>query len=553
MPQYLLGIDNGCTMAKAALFTIDGQEVAVASRKSDMLDTQPGWAEFDMNRIWANAAEAIRETLEKAGVDPNDITCVACAGHGNGLYLVDEHGKPVRNAIGSADARARQYIEQWTADDVLSRVRPKTMQAIWPAQPNALLCWLADHEPESLEKARWVLMCKDFVRAQLTGEVYMELTDMSGTSLMNVGTAEYDDEVLETWGLTNIKDMLPPLRNSADLCGKVTPAAAKATGLAEGTPVAAGLFDIDACGLASGMVDEEALCMVAGTWGCNQYAARKPVISEDVFMTSCYSVPGYYLMLEGSPTSASNLEWFVTQFFQAEQDKAVAEGRSVYDLCNDLVAGTQAKDSGSSSSPSFMDPTSVSTARPAFLDSTDGRPASTCCAPSMRESSSLTSGTSTASSSSAPCPPAFASQVAPLVAKSGHRCSPTSSRSPSKCLTVPSSVPWALPSVPLLRRASILATKRPVRPWSTYREPTNPIPTWLSAIERNTIATSKCSTFWPRLGRKWYGSKAPSICLTLPPGNIPWGECGQVVVSSSGQSVGRCCLRRWYVSGSGGI
>jgi len=346
MPQYLLGIDNGCTMAKAALFTIDGQEVAVASRKSDMLDTQPGWAEFDMNRIWANAADAIRETLEKAGVDPNDITCVACAGHGNGLYLVDEHGKPVRNAIGSADARARQYIEQWTADDVLSRVRPKTMQAIWPAQPNALLCWLADHEPESLEKARWVLMCKDFVRAQLTGEVYMELTDMSGTSLMNVGTAEYDDEVLETWGLTNIKDMLPPLRNSADLCGKVTPAAAKATGLAEGTPVAAGLFDIDACGLASGMVDEEALCMVAGTWGCNQYAARKPVISEDVFMTSCYSVPRYYLMLEGSPTSASNLEWFVTQFFQAEQDKAVAEGRSVYDLCNDLVAGTQAKDSG---------------------------------------------------------------------------------------------------------------------------------------------------------------------------------------------------------------
>jgi L-xylulokinase len=346
MAQYLLGIDNGCTMAKAALFTPDGREVAVASRKSDMLDTQPGWAEFDMNQIWANAVEAVREVIEKSGIDPKEVACVACAGHGNGLYLVDGDGKPVRNAIGSADSRAREYIDEWAAEDVLARIRPKTMQAIWPAQPNALLRWLADHEPESIEKARWVLMCKDFVRAQMTGEIAMELTDMSGTSLMNVGTGEYDDEVLEVFGLTSMKEMLPPLCNSADVCGRVTAAAAQTTGLAEGTPVAGGLFDIDACGLASGMIDEEALCMVAGTWGCNQYAAREPVVSESVFMTSCYSIPGYYLMLEGSPTSASNLEWFVEQFFQSEQNQTIPDGQSIYDLCSNLVAGTKPQDSG---------------------------------------------------------------------------------------------------------------------------------------------------------------------------------------------------------------
>jgi len=344
--MYLLGIDNGCTMAKAALFTTDGREVAVASRKSEMLDTQPGWAEFDMNQIWLNAAGAIRRVLDESGIDPKEVACVACTGHGNGLYLVDEAAQPVRNAIGSADGRAREYIEQWTADNVLDRIRPKTMQAIWPAQPNALLRWLADHEPESIEKARWVLMCKDFVRAQLTGEIAMELTDMSGTSLMDVGTGQYDDEVLEAFGLLGMKEMMPPLCKSADICGKVTAAAAEATGLAEGTPVAGGMFDIDACGLASGMVDEDALCMVGGTWGCNQYIARKPVVSEDVFMTSCYSIDGYYLMLEGSATSASNLEWFVTEFFQTERDLAEAEGRSVYDLCNELVAGTEPQDSG---------------------------------------------------------------------------------------------------------------------------------------------------------------------------------------------------------------
>ncbi len=346
MTQYLLGIDNGCTVSKAALFTTDGTEVAVASRKSEMLDTHPGWAEFDIHRIWTNAAEAIKEVIQKAGVQPQDIACVACTGHGNGLYLVDADGKPVRNAIGSADSRARQYIEQWGSDGTIDRIRPKTMQAIWPAQPNALLRWLRDHEPETIERARWVLMCKDYVRAQLTGEIYMELTDMSGTSLMNVGTGEYDDEVLDAWGLADMKHMLPPLKRSADLCGTVTSEAAAATGLAVGTPVAGGMFDIDACGLSSGLVDETQLCMIVGTWGNNQYISKTPVVSENVFMTSCYSIPGYYLMLEGSATSASNIEWFVTQFFEAEKERLASEGGNVYELCNDLVAGTQPADTG---------------------------------------------------------------------------------------------------------------------------------------------------------------------------------------------------------------
>ncbi len=346
MPQYLLGIDNGGTMAKAAVFTTDGKEIAVATRKSEMLDVKPGWAEFDMNTTWTNTTGAIKEVLEKSGVDPAEIACVACTGHGNGLYLVDEAGKPVRNAIGSADGRAREFIEQWGSDGTAERILPKTTQAIWPAQPNALLRWLRDNEPESIAKTKWVLMCKDFVRLQLTGEAYMELTDQSGTSLMNVVTGEYDDEVLEAWDLLDMKDKLAPLKKSADLCGKITAEAAAASGLAEGTPVAGGMFDIDACGLAVGLTDNSQLCMIAGSWGNNQYIAREPVVSEDVFMTSCYSIDGYYLMLEGSATSASNLEWFVTEFLAAEREQAEAEGRSVYDVVNEQIAATEPGDSG---------------------------------------------------------------------------------------------------------------------------------------------------------------------------------------------------------------
>ena len=314
MARYLVGIDNGGTMSKAAVFTEEGRELAAASRKVELLEPQPGWSERDMDAMWRGTAEAIREAIGKAGVNPAEIACVACTGHGNGLYLIDADGKPVRNGINSMDGRAAGIIAQWKADGVDARALPKTAQCVWPAQPNALLAWLRANEPDAVARASAVLMAKDYIRFMLTGEVKMELTDMSGTSLMNVVTGQYDDEVLALFGIQEMKRLLPPLVKTADLCGTVTPAASAATGLKAGTPVAGGMFDIDACGLASGCVDERQFVMVAGTWGNNQYIARQPLVDKELFMTSCYSMPGWYLMLEGSPTGAGNLEWFVSEF-----------------------------------------------------------------------------------------------------------------------------------------------------------------------------------------------------------------------------------------------
>ncbi len=342
MARYLVGVDNGGTMSKAAVFTEDGRELAAAARKVEILEPQPGWSERDMDAMWRGTAEAIREAVAKAGVNAAEIACVACTGHGNGLYLIDADGNPVRNGINSMDGRAAGIIAQWKADGVDARALPKTAQCIWPAQPNALLAWLRDHEPQAVGKASAVLMAKDFIRFKLTGEVKMELTDMSGTSLMNVVTGQYDDEVLALFGIPEMKRLLPPLVKSAELCGAVTPAAAAATGLKAGTPVAGGMFDIDACGLASGCVDERQFVMVAGTWGNNQYIARQPLVDPGLFMTSCYSMPGWYLMLEGSPTGAGNLEWFVSEFLGDKQALLKQAGQGPVYAWADAAVGAMA-------------------------------------------------------------------------------------------------------------------------------------------------------------------------------------------------------------------
>ena len=340
MAKYLVGIDNGGTVSKAAVFSADGRELAVAGRRVNILQPHPGWSERDMGDLWRDTAEAIKEAIEKSGVDPKDIACVSCTGHGNGLYLIDAGGKPVRNGIYSSDGRAAGIVADWKARGVDAAALPKTAQCVWAAQPNALLAWLREHEPESVARAAAVLMAKDFTRFCLTGKVAMEITDMSGTSLMNVITARYDDEVLEVFGIAEMKRLLPPIVASAEVCGAVTAEAAALTGLAEGTPVAGGMFDIDACGLASGCVDGRQFVIVTGTWGNNQYIAREPLVDRNLFMTSCYSIPGWYLMLEGSPTGAGNLEWFAETFLG---DKAAllkqSGGGSVFAWADAEVAG----------------------------------------------------------------------------------------------------------------------------------------------------------------------------------------------------------------------
>lgn len=335
--KYVLGIDNGGTVAKAALFALDGRELAVASRRTEPLTPESGWVEFDAERLWQATAAAVRQVIADAGIDPRCIAAVACAGHGNGLYLIDDRGLPVRNAIFSSDTRAQSYIDRWISEGVDRAVRPLTMQALWPGQPNALLAWLRDHEPATLQRTRWVLMCKDYIRCRLTGQALAELTDMSGTSLLDVGRECYAPQVLDAFGLGALREKLPPLRQSAEICGEVTAAAADATGLAAGTPVAGGMFDVNACALSSALTDENIVGMTLGTWGINQYVSRTPVV-YGVFMTCRYCLPGYYLILEGSAASASNLEWFLRQFAVAELERARSSGESVYAHIDRCVA-----------------------------------------------------------------------------------------------------------------------------------------------------------------------------------------------------------------------
>lgn len=341
---YYVGLDNGGSVSKAAVFDDVGKEIAISQTQVEPIMPKTGFVERDAKELFHANIKCIRDVIEKSGIDASDIAALSVTGFGNGLFLVGEDGEPVYNAVISTDTRAADYVKSWYADGTFDNILPKTNQAIWAGQIGPLLAWFKDNMPDVIKKTRHVFTCTDFIRFKLTGEAYGEMSNMSAASIMNIKQKEYDDNVLGALGISACRSLLPPLRNSDEICGKITKEASRLTGIPEGTPVAGGMVDFAACPLATGVINEDLISAVVGTWSINSYIAKEPIADRSLFMNNLYPMEGYYQLWEGSMTSASNLEWFVQKFMHEEKIEMAKIGRKVYQACDDMVAKIAPRD-----------------------------------------------------------------------------------------------------------------------------------------------------------------------------------------------------------------
>ncbi len=312
--EALLGIDAGGTVVKAVLFDLRGTELAAGHARCASRHPSPGWSERDPEELWTACASAVRACLDQAATvvagwrGATAIAAVAVVGHGDGAYLVDRHGDPVRPAIAATDGRAVQESVALSTTRVLelSGTHP------FPGSPPALAAWLAAHEPSTLDRAAAWLMAKDWLRFRLTGRFGTDQTDASG-AFTDLTTGRYSDELIEIAGFTRWRRLLPTIHHSADVVGTITAAAAAATGLPAGTPVVCGAHDCDGAALGMGATRPGRLSMIAGTFSINQVVT--PVARTDPrWQTRTFARPGEYLAMATSPASASNLDWFVREF-----------------------------------------------------------------------------------------------------------------------------------------------------------------------------------------------------------------------------------------------
>ena len=348
--HYLAGCDIGTGGTKAVVIDLEGNVLGEHYIEYPLITKKESWenypgmkAEHDPMMYWESVCICFKESIRQAKIDPAYIGAVSISALAPACICVDRNLKPLANGHIWMDRRgtdqAALLMEEFGAEESFNI----SANPIDPYFNISKFMWEKDNRADLYQKTYKVQTAADFPVMMLTGEA---VTDYSNASLYGIAfdirKRKWRTDILEKIGIDPEK--LPEVYPCDKIIGEVTRSAASSSGLSPGTPVVAGLYDIDAAAVSTGVIDESKMNVIAGTWCNNQYVSKTPIISDRFFSTTVFSNPGYYLMLEGSPTSASNLEWFVGEFLQAENKIAKQKGTSVFDICNEAVKKTNPED-----------------------------------------------------------------------------------------------------------------------------------------------------------------------------------------------------------------
>ena len=212
MAKYVIGLDNGGTSTKAAIFDLSGKEIATAGKQTKVITPKSGYTERNMEELWLANCDCVKRALLKAGIDGKDVLGIAVCGHGKGLYPWGKDDKPAYNGIISTDSRAWKYPQKWVESGVHKELHDRLCQEFMACQQVALLAWFKDNHREVYDNIKYVFSVKDYIRFRLTNEAYCEATDISGSGLMDVKNARFDREMLEKLGIGEAYDMLAPIK-----------------------------------------------------------------------------------------------------------------------------------------------------------------------------------------------------------------------------------------------------------------------------------------------------------------------------------------------------
>lgn len=301
----VLGIDAGTSGVKAVLARPDGKVVARA--RADYMTKRPraGHAEQDPQDWWNALVRAVRAAVANAGATPTSVAGIAVSGQGCAVTLVDGHGDVVRPAIIWMDTRAEaqsELLRECCAAEIL-RVNGKA-PAPYNADPS--LMWLAQNEPESLERACHSLTTTGYLTFRLAGTPVANVSDASICFAFDLAKRSWSDDLIEAFGLP--RRLYPALAECTDVVGGLSVSAASDLGLESGTPVAAGGEDTSSAGLALGVVSPGEALLSLGTAG-TVYVAQETLPIHARLLTFLHVLPGVSLIGGSTAAAGAALEW----------------------------------------------------------------------------------------------------------------------------------------------------------------------------------------------------------------------------------------------------
>jgi xylulokinase len=331
--SLVLGIDTSTTATKAVLMDETGRVKGAASAEYGYDTPRPLWAEQSPDLWWEGTATAVQQVMEATGTSPSEVEAVGLTGQMHGSVLLDAAGEVVRPAILWNDQRTSAECDQIRRRVGRERLIEITGNDALTGFTAPKLLWVQAHEPENWARVSHVLLPKDYVRLELTGDYAVDVADGSGTILFDLGARTWSPEILDALDIDPA--LLAETHEGPDITGVVAGAGAAATGLQEGTPVMAGGGDQSANAVGVGAIAPGVVALSLGTSGVVFATTDGPSVeAEGRVHAFCHAVPGRWHMMGVMLSAAGSLRWL---------RDAIAPDRSF----DDLVTGAAEIPAGS--------------------------------------------------------------------------------------------------------------------------------------------------------------------------------------------------------------
>ncbi len=315
-------VDVGTTSIKAGI--VDDEDYRVVRKSSipaQVLHPRSGYAEQDPDVLFQNVLGLLKEVC-----DGYDVESIALTTHMAGFVPVDRDGKELYNLVIWLDERGKGYprklfsgllkIEGYNLLELLRFLRA-TGGAPSRTGKDVLskILWLRENEPDVFRRTWKFLDVKGYLLFRLTGNAVMSHDEANLTWLADTKEkrAEWHDGLMKRHGLNS--KMLPEIRDSTDIAGKILPEIRKEIGLKDNIPVLVGAGDMCTAAIGSGAVKSDEVHIYIGTsdW-IAAHVDRRVADVRHYVGTILSGIPKKYLLVAEQEVAGGVIDWVAENF-----------------------------------------------------------------------------------------------------------------------------------------------------------------------------------------------------------------------------------------------
>ncbi|MEK5070959.1 xylulokinase [Sporosarcina sp. FSL K6-1508] len=315
--KYVIGIDLGTSAVKVLLTNQKGEVCKEISKPYPLIQLKSGYSEQDPEEWVKKTTEALSELVQQFEGNPKEIEGISFSGQMHGLVLVGQDNELLRHAILWNDTRTTKQCQE--IYDIVSKEKLLEITKNPALEGFTLpkLLWVKEHERNIFEKIAYFMLPKDYLRYRLTGKIHSDYSDAAGTLLVDVSKKMWSNEMCELFAID--KSICPPLVESHEYIGTITPEFANETGLFELTKVFAGGAD-NACGaIGSGILSEgKTLCSIGTSGVILSYEESKNRNFDGKVHYFNHGKEDAYYTMGVTLAAGHSLEWFKRVFAENE-------------------------------------------------------------------------------------------------------------------------------------------------------------------------------------------------------------------------------------------